>query len=291
VTDFFKGHGLGNDYVALAMEGLGFELTPPAVRLLCDRHTGVGSDGILARVPSSAADFGVRIFNPDGSEAEKSGNGLRIFAAYLLEQGDVEERAPFTVETPGGIVRMEVLQVSSDGVLSVEVEMGTATFRSADVGLPGPDRETEDEPLELASGDVVRINTVSIGNPHCVVFADELDLDDLRRRAPQISTHPNFERGVNVQFAVPMEPDGVEAWVWERGAGETRASGSSACAVAAAAVRRGMVSERQVAVRMPGGTLHVHVRDDWSLVLRGPVESVYRGTLTEGMLRRLEILG
>jgi diaminopimelate epimerase len=291
VTDFFKGHGLGNDYVALAMEGLGFELTPPAVRLLCDRHTGVGSDGILARVPSSAAGFGVRIFNPDGSEAEKSGNGLRIFAAYLLEQGDVEERAPFTVETPGGIVRMEVLQVSADGVLSVEVEMGTATFRSADVGLPGPDRETEDEPLELASGDVVRINTVSIGNPHCVVFADELDLDDLRRRAPQISTHPSFERGINVQFAVPMEPDGVEAWVWERGAGETRASGSSACAVAAAAVRRGLVSERQVAVRMPGGTLHVHVRDDWSLVLRGPVESVYRGTLTEGMLRRLESLG
>jgi diaminopimelate epimerase len=291
VTDFFKGHGLGNDYVALAMEGLGFELTPPAVRLICDRHTGVGSDGILARVPSSAADFGVRIFNPDGSEAEKSGNGLRIFAAYLLEQGQVQERAPFTVETPGGIVRMEVLEVSGDGVLSVEVEMGTATFRSADVGLPGPDRETEDEPLELASGDVVRINTVSIGNPHCVVFADELDLDDLRRRAPQISTHPSFERGVNVQFAVPMEPDGVDAWVWERGAGETRASGSSACAVAAAAVRRGMVSERQVAVRMPGGTLHVHVRDDWSLVLRGPVESVYRGTLTEGMLRRLEILG
>ncbi|HEY7766843.1 diaminopimelate epimerase [Longimicrobium sp.] len=291
MTDFFKGHGLGNDYIALAMEGLGFELTPPAVRLLCDRHTGVGSDGILARVPSSAGDFGLRIFNPDGSEAEKSGNGLRIFAAYLLEQGEVEERVPFTVDTPGGIVRMEVLQVSNDGVLSVEVEMGTATFRSADVGLPGPDRETEDEPLELASGDVVRINTVSIGNPHCVVFADELDLDDLRRRAPQISTHPNFERGVNVQFAVPMEPDGVDAWVWERGAGETRASGSSACAVAAAAVRRGMVSERQVAVRMPGGTLHVHVRDDWSLVLRGPVESVYRGTLTEGMLRRLGILG
>jgi diaminopimelate epimerase len=291
VTDFFKGHGLGNDYIALAMEGLGFELTPPAVRLLCDRHTGVGSDGILARVPSSAADFGVRIFNPDGSEAEKSGNGLRIFAAYLLEQGEVEERAPFTVETPGGVVRMEVLHVSADGVLSVEVEMGTATFRSADVGLPGPDRETEDEPLELASGDVVRINTVSIGNPHCVVFADELDVDDLRRRAPQISTHPNFERGVNVQFAVPMEPDGVDAWVWERGAGETRASGSSACAVAAAAVRRGMVSERQVAVRMPGGTLHVHVRDDWSLVLRGPVESVHRGTLTDGMLRRLETLG
>lgn len=291
MTEFFKGHGLGNDYVALTMEGLGFELTPPAVRLLCDRHTGVGSDGILARVPSSAADFGVRIFNPDGGEAEKSGNGLRIFAAYLLARGDVAPRAPFTVETPGGVVRMEVLHRSDDGVLSVEVEMGTATFRSAEVGLPGPDRETDDEPLELPSGDLVRINTVSIGNPHCVVFADSLDVEDLRRRAPQISTHPGFARGVNVQFAVPVEPDGLDAWVWERGAGETRASGSSACAVAAAAVRRGMVSERQVAVRMPGGTLHVHVRDDWSLVLRGPVESVYHGVLTDGMRRRLEMLG
>jgi diaminopimelate epimerase len=96
---------------------------------------------------------------------------------------------------------------------------------------------------------------------------------------------------VNVQFAVPVEPDALDAWVWERGAGETRASGSSACAVAAAAVRRGMVSERQVTVRMPGGALHVHVRDDWSLVLDGPVESVYRGAFSDGMRRRLEMLG
>jgi diaminopimelate epimerase len=291
VTDFFKGHGLGNDYIALEMDGLGIELTPLAVRLICDRYTGVGSDGILARVPSDAADFGLRIFNPDGTEAEKSGNGQRIFAAYLLEDGHVAEHAPFTVQTPGGIVRMEILSRSADGVLSVEAEMGTATFRSADVGLGGPDRETDNEPLELESGDVVHVNTVSIGNPHCVIFQDELDLETLRRRAPQISTHPQFARGVNVQFAVPLEPDGIEAWVWERGAGETRASGSSACAIAAAAVRRGMVSERQVEVRMPGGALHVHVRDDWSLVLRGPVESVYRGTFTDGMRRRLEMLG
>jgi diaminopimelate epimerase len=291
VTDFFKGHGLGNDYIALEMEGLGIELTPLAVRLICDRHTGVGSDGILARVPSDAADFGLRIFNPDGSEAEKSGNGLRIFAAYLLEGGHVAPRAPFTVQTPGGTVRMEILGQSADGVLMVEAEMGTATFRSADVGLGGPDRETDNESLELESGDVVHVNTVSIGNPHCVIFQDELDVETLRRRAPQISTHPQFARGVNVQFAVPVEPDAIDAWVWERGAGETRASGSSACAVAAAAVRRGMVSERQVTVRMPGGALHVHVRDDWSLVLRGPVESVYRGTFTDGMRRRLEMLG
>lgn len=291
MTDFFKGHGLGNDYIALELASLGFELTPPSVRLFCDRHHGAGSDGILARVPSASADFGVRIFNPDGSEAEKSGNGLRIFAAYLLERGDVALRRPFTVETPGGIVRMEVQHQSEDGVLAVEVEMGTATFRSADVGLAGPDRETDQEPLELPSGDVVHVNTVSVGNPHCVIFQDELDVESLRRRAPQISTHAAFARGVNVQFAVPAAPDTVDAWVWERGAGETSASGSSACAVAAAAVRRGMVSDRHVTVRMPGGDLHVHVLDDWSLVLNGPVESVYRAYLSDGMRRRLELLG
>jgi diaminopimelate epimerase len=288
---FYKGHGLGNDYVALEMEALPFDLTPPAVRLLCDRNTGVGSDGILAAVPSDAADFGLRIFNPDGSEAEKSGNGLRIYAAYLLDRGRVRIGPPFTVETPGGVVRVRIVDETEDGVLDVEVEMGTASFRSADVGLAGPDREVDEEALELPSGDRVRINTVSIGNPHCVVFQDELDVEELRRRAPQISTHPDFARGTNVQFAVAAGPDAVDAWVWERGAGETRASGSSACAVAVAAVRRGMVSERRVAVRMPGGTLRVEVRDDWSLVLRGPVEGVCRGELTEGMVARLRSLG
>jgi diaminopimelate epimerase len=289
--DFYKGHGLGNDYLAVEAEGLGFGLTPPVVRFLCDRHTGIGSDGILARVPGNGADFGLRIFNPDGSEAEKSGNGLRIFAAYLLARGDVSERAPFTVRTPGGRVRMEVLERSAEGVLLVEAEMGTASFRSADVGLDGPDREVAGEPLTLEAGDTVPIHTVSIGNPHCVVFQDEVDPADLRRRGPQISEHPSFARGTNVQFAVPVDGRTVAAWVWERGAGETHASGSSACAVAAAAVRRGMVAERQVEVRMPGGSLHVHVRDDWSLILRGPVEGVYEGLLTDGMRRRLEALG
>jgi diaminopimelate epimerase len=289
--DFFKGHGLGNDYIALEAAEFGDALSPPAVRLLCDRYTGVGSDGVLARIAGEGADFGVRIFNPDGSEAEKSGNGLRIFAAYLLACGEVTERAPFTVRTAGGTVRMEVLEQTRDGVLLVEVEMGTASFRSADVGLDGPDREVDGEPLTLEAGDTVAIHTVSVGNPHCVVFQDDIDPVDLRRRGPQISTHPSFARGTNVQFAVPQDARTVQAWVWERGAGETHASGSSACAVAAAAVRRGMVTERQVEVRMPGGSLHVHVGDDWSLVLRGPVEAVYHGRLTDGMRRRLQGLG
>ena len=288
-TRFLKGHGLGNDYLALELEGLEFALTPAAVRLLCDRHLGVGSDGILARVATDAADFGLRIFNPDGSDAEKSGNGLRIFARYLLGRGEVEVGRQFSVETPGGIVRMVVLEWRDDSA-TVEVEMGRASFRSAAVGLPGPDRDVDGEMLELEAGDRVSINTVSIGNPHCVIFEDEVDVDDLRRRAPQISTHPWFERGTNVQFARAVGADAVEAWVWERGAGETSASGSSACAVAAAAVRRGLVTSRDVEVRMPGGTLEVHVGEQWDLVLRGPVEAVYEGELVEEMMDRLRSL-
>jgi diaminopimelate epimerase len=176
-------------------------------------------------------------------------------------------------------------------VLLVEAEMGTASFRSTAVGLRGPDRETDGELLELEAGDRVAIHTVSVGNPHCVVFVDELDPDDLRRRAPQICSHPDFERGTNVQFVrAGADAGAVDALVWERGAGETSASGSSACAVAAAAVRTGLVSERQVEVRMPGGTLRVEVRDDWSLVLLGPVEGVYTAKLTAGMVARLEEL-
>lgn len=285
---FHKGHGLGNDYIAVERDELPFELDGTAIRLICDRHRGVGSDGILARAPSARADFGLRIYNPDGTEAEKSGNGLRIFAAYLLERGEVEVGTPFTVETPGGTVTMEILGRDERGVLEVEVEMGRASFRSSAVALKGPDREVTGEMLELEAGDRVTINPVSLGNPHCVVFEDEIDPDDMRRRGPQIATHPWFERGTNVQFARVVGPGAIEALIWERGAGETSASGSSACAVAAAAVRRGLVTERAVEVRMPGGSLLVTVREDWTVVLRGPVENVHSGMLAADVLRRLE---
>jgi diaminopimelate epimerase len=287
---FFKGHGLGNDYIALTLDALPLELTPPVVRLLCDRHRGIGSDGILARVPSDRAEFGLRIFNPDGSEAEKSGNGLRIFASYLLHDGEVGIGRLFTVDTPGGVVTLAVVARNDDG-LQVEVDMGPASFRSSAVGFSGPDRELAGEPLELAAGDRVSINTVSLGNPHCVIFQDELDPDDLRRRAPQICSHPWFERGTNVQFARAVAPGIVEAWVWERGAGETLASGSSACAVAAVAVRRGMAGGREVEVRMPGGSLDVVVREDWTVLQRGPAEAVFHGEASAELVHRMGALG
>jgi diaminopimelate epimerase len=286
MATFFKAHGLGNDYLALEPDRLPFELTPPAVRLLCDRHRGVGSDGILVLVPSSRADFGLRIFNPDGSEAEKSGNGLRIFAVFLAVRGLLGGRDRFTVDTPGGVVEIEMISSGAESGWMVEVEMGRVSFVSTAVGLTGLERDSTVEVLEVA-GAPVEVTALSLGNPHCVVFQDALDEEDFRARASRLATHPAFERGANVQFARVVGPGAIEAFVWERGAGETLASGSSACAVAAAAVRRGLLAERRVEVRMPGGSLQVEVREDGGVRLRGPVEDVFEGKLAPGMLNRL----
>ncbi|MGH7457852.1 MAG: diaminopimelate epimerase [Longimicrobiaceae bacterium] len=262
----FKGHGLGNDYLAVNGAELASDRYPELARLLCDRNRGVGSDGLLVLTPSRKADFGVRILNPDGSEAEKSGNGLRVLACYLETSGKLSGRSSFTVETASGVVQVEVLE-ERDFVLEVAVEMGSASFRPEDVGLAAPWCRLE------VGEEVVEFTPISVGNPHCVVFEDRLDRSRFLRLAPELSTHASFGNGVNVQFAVAARSK-LEAWVWERGAGETLASGSSACAVAAAAVRRGELASGEIEVRMPGGTLLVTVRPDWSLRLRGPVEPV-----------------
>ncbi|CAN5225626.1 diaminopimelate epimerase [soil metagenome] len=283
--EFYKAHGLGNDYLAVE-EADWPELSPAAVRLVCDRHRGVGSDGILLRVTAGDG-FRVRIFNPDGSEAEKSGNGLRIFAAYLLSRGEIDMDEVATVDTAGGAAEVRVLARDASGVLDVTVRMGVAAFRNGDVGLHGEDREVVDEPLPLAGGERVPIHAVSVGNPHCVVFRDRLDSAELRTLGPALSSHPAFRAGANVQLARIAGPAAVDALVWERGAGETSASGSSACAVAAAAVRAGLLRGPDVEVRMPGGSLAVRVGPGWELLLRGPVAEVCSGVLSAGLESRV----
>ncbi|MCS7235959.1 MAG: diaminopimelate epimerase [Armatimonadota bacterium] len=275
MSRFVKSHALGNDYIVLESHGLAFPLTPEAVRRLCDRHFGVGSDGVLVRVPSDRADFGLRIYNPDGSEAEKSGNGLRIFAKYLYDHG----HAPgpqFTVETPGGVVRCEV-EAQVGRAVRVTVDMGEATFTSTRIPVLGPPREVVDEPLEV-EGTALRITAVNVGNPHCVVFTDQLAAVDLARLGPALERHPLFPQRTNVQFAQVLGPDRVRIRIWERGAGETLASGSSACAVAAACVRRG-VAGPHVQVEMDGGVLQVSVEEGFRLRMSGPAEEVYAGEL------------
>jgi diaminopimelate epimerase len=277
---FAKGHGLGNDYIVMEQSALPAALTERAIVRVCDRNWGVGSDGILLLVPTARADFGLRIFNPDGSEAEKSGNGLRIFAKYLWDQGHARGKKTFTVDTKGGVV--ECTCHERDGRVNfVTVEMGRVTFRAPDIPMNGPDREVVAVPLQLADGTTVTATALSVGNPHCVVFVDRLDEGETRRLGPLLERHAAFPQRTNVQFARVAGRDSLDILIWERGAGYTLASGSSSCGAASAAVKNGLCSHGRVTVRMPGGTLVIDVRSDWSLRLEGPVEEVYTGTLSE----------
>jgi diaminopimelate epimerase len=287
MNGFVKSHGLGNDYFVLDGSRISFGLTPAAIRLLCDRNYGIGSDGILLLVPSARADFGLRILNPDGSEAEKSGNGLRIFAKYLYEHGHTDKKE-FKIDTPGGVVTAE-LEVSDGRVPFVTVEMGTATFDSRLIPVTGDEREVVSEEMRI-EGEVLRFTAVSVGNPHCVVFTEKLDEGYTKLLGPLIETAALFPNRTNVQFARVLSRDAVEIMIWERGAGYTLASGSSSCAVAAACVKNGF-TDRTVTVSMPGGELGIEIREDWSIKMRGAVEEVAYGTLSGDLIERIKSLG
>jgi diaminopimelate epimerase len=224
---------------------------------------------------TSQADFGLRIFNPDGSEAEKSGNGLRIFSRYLWDQGRLrqqgEESLPFTIQTPGGIVRSQVLANGSQ----VTIEMGQASFDSLRIPLTGPQREAVNEGMIL-EGETLRYCAVSMGNPHCVVLCDQVSEDLARRLGPLIENEPRFPHRTNVQFLTVLDRHNLQIEIWERGAGYTLASGSSSCAATAAAYRLGLC-DPDIFMHMPGGMLQIHIEPDYSLIMSGPVEKVYLG--------------
>ncbi|MEC4891061.1 MAG: diaminopimelate epimerase [Nitrospira sp.] len=285
---FFRGHGLGNDYIVMDPKELTFKLTPKNIKAVCDRNWGLGSDGILALVPTKKADFGLRIYNPDGSEAEKSGNGLRIFARYLHATGKTKKKH-FTVETKGGLVTID-LHVDRHGDASaVTVEMGQATFKPAalpcTLGVP----ELIQQPID-AAGQSLLFTGVSVGNPHCVVFkptGESWSREELLKLGPVLENHPLFPKRTNVQLAVPTGPKEIFILIWERGAGETQASGSSSCAAASAAVRLGLVKS-PVTVKMPGGQLNIEVAPDFSLTMKGPVAEVARGSVSPSFLRGLK---
>ena len=251
---FFRGHGLGNDYVVMDPKELTFKLTPSKIKPSAIATGASAVDGILALVPSKKADFGLRIFNPDGSEAEKSGNGLRIFARYLHATGKTKKKH-FTVETKGGLVTI-ALHVDRHGDASaVTVEMGRAMFQPAALPCTLTTGELIEQPID-AAGQSLTFTGVSVGNPHCVLFkpvGQSWSREDLLRLGPALENHPLFPKRTNVQLAVPTGPKELFILIWERGAGETQASGSSSCAAASAAVRLGLVKS-PVTVKMPGGS-------------------------------------
>lgn len=284
---FFRGHGLGNDYIVMDPKELTFKLTPKNIKAVCDRNWGLGSDGILALAPSKTADFGLRIYNPDGSEAEKSGNGLRIFARYLHATGKTKKKH-FTVETKGGLVTIDLHLDRHGDASAVTVEMGQATFKPAALPCTLAVDELIQQPIQ-AAGRSWSFTGVSVGNPHCVVFKQDGETwsrEDLLTLGPVLENHSWFPKRTNVQLAVPTGPKEISILIWERGAGETQASGSSSCAAASAAVRLGLVKS-PVTVKMPGGTLNIVVAPDFSLTMKGPVAEVARGSLSPSFLRSL----
>lgn len=286
-NEFYKGHGLGNDYLVVDPAALDFRITRRSVRALCDRQRGIGADGVLALDAAKDADFGVRIFNPDGSEAERSGNGLRIFARYLHATRRTR-RSTFRVATRGGRVGI-VLHVDARGEASrVSVEMGRASF--APRRLPSTLRGAElvDRPI-AAAGRRLRFTGVSVGNPHCVVFGSSRSRwrdADLLELGPALERHRVFPRRINVQLARVRGPRALDILIWERGAGATASSGTSACAAACAAVRTGLVRS-PVTVFAPGGALRVEVTPEFDVKLVGPVAEVARGRLSASFVRSL----
>ncbi|MCX7760677.1 MAG: diaminopimelate epimerase [Hydrogenothermaceae bacterium] len=275
---FVKSHGLGNDYIVMDSEYITFEITPEFIQKICDVHYGIGSDGLLVKYPSEKADFKLRIFNPDGSEAEKSGNGLRIFCKFLYDYGYTSSKE-FTVETKGGIVRAKIEKEENSKARVITVDMGKATFKSSEIPVNIEAEECLDIDLKV-DDKTFKVNCVSVGNPHCVVIVDELNEEEIKKYGKVIENHPIFPNRTNVQFAKPISKDEVQILIWERGAGYTLASGSSSCAVASVMVKKGF-TDRKVKVRMPGGELLIEVDEDFNIKMTGEVQEICKGVLSD----------
>jgi diaminopimelate epimerase len=310
--DYYLAHGLGNDYLVFEEvadatapdEGAHHDGAPdatapdesapnqgawlatvPAIQLVCDRWTGLGSDGIVVLCRGEEGEpFPLRMFNPDGSEFERSGNGLRILASHLRRTGRVGDEA-FTVRSGGSEIGMRVHGVSPTGTHDVSVEMGRARTDPGSVeldtgqldgtGLPHPSRGRID------------FQPVSVGNPHAVVFLGDHSEETLADLGSFLASHPAFRRGTNVQLARVIAPGALRIAIWERGVGRTSASGTSSCAAAVAAVHRGYLAPGRIRVMMAGGELQVGVSAELDVTLRGPVQEVSTGRFTPGFLAGL----
>ncbi|AOS46314.1 Diaminopimelate epimerase [Lacunisphaera limnophila] len=272
---FHKYHALGNDYIVMDPADFPGWTAPTTeqTRVICHRNFGAGSDGILwGPLPTAKAQFGLRIFNPDGSEAEKSGNGLRIFSRYLYDQKKVGT-APFTVDTPGGVVDV----VIQPGGQQLTIDMGHVSFASAKIPVAGPAREVINEKITILDREF-RYCAATIGNPHCVIPLPAITPELAHKYGPHLETHPNFPRKTNVQFLQVLDRANIRIEIWERGAGYTLASGSSSSASAAVAHRLGLV-DRNITVHMPGGRIGIEIGDNFSIRMTGPVTRVAEGTL------------
>jgi len=277
-VSFVKMHGLGNDFIVVDALTTSMDVTAlvAATPRLCDRHFGIGGDGLILVMPSDSADFRMRIINSDGSEPEMCGNGIRCFARFVYEHG-LTELTQFTVETLAGPI-VPVLQLTDSRVTGVRVDMGEPHLERRDIPMSGPEGQVVNEPLTI--GDTtLYLTAVSMGNPHAVIFVDDVATFPIELFGPLIEQHPMFPRRTNVEFAQVISPQYLPMRVWERGAGITLACGTGACATLVAAVLNGL-TERTATIELPGGPLEITWDADSNHVyMTGPAEEVFCGTI------------
>jgi diaminopimelate epimerase len=275
---FIKMHGAGNDFIVIdgAKELITEEQLPSVARHACDRNFGIGSDGIVMVLPSRVANFRMRMFNPDGSEAEMCGNGIRCFAKYAFDH-KLHSDVMMTVETMGGIKTLKLNAVGGT-VQTVRVDMGEPKLLRSEIPMKGDNTQVVAEPLKVA-GKKMEITCVSMGNPHCITFVDHVDEYPVEKIGPEIENHSSFPQRTNAEFIEVINKDEIKMRVWERGAGETLACGTGACASAVASMLNGKVSHK-VTVHLRGGDLFIEWLGDNKVFMTGPAEEIFEGKVT-----------
>lgn len=274
---FTKMHGIGNDYVYVNC----FEETidnPEEVSIkISDRHFGIGSDGLVMIMPSDKADFRMRMFNADGSEGNMCGNATRCIGKYVYDN-HLTDKTEITLETRSGIKYL-TLYPENGKVQTVLVDMGKAILNPASIPMNAEGEEFISKPVEV-NGKKVNITAVSMGNPHAVTFVDDVESLDLEKIGPDYENHPLFPERVNTEFAKIIDDHTVMMRVWERGSGETWACGTGACACAVACVKNGFFPyDKEITVKLRGGDLYITYKNDNTVLMRGPAETVFTGSI------------
>jgi len=273
VKKFSKYHGLGNSYIVIEPDNDFSVIQESEIIRICNPDYGIGSDGILFGPFREYNSISFKILNPDGSEAEKSGNGIRIFAKYLVDQGYIEGDV-FQLFTKGGKVNIEL--VNPDATM-IKVQMGKVSFKSKDIPVSGNEREVVNEVIDV-NGTNYTITSLTIGNPHCVILVDKATEELARKIGSFIENHPLFPNRVNLQLLEVIDKSNINIQIWERGAGYTMASGSSSCAAASAAYKLGLVNPG-MNVHMPGGEISINISENWEVEMTGPVEFICNGNI------------
>jgi diaminopimelate epimerase len=282
-VEFVKAHGTGNDFVVVEDLGDDYELSAGFVRAVCDRHFGVGGDGLIRIAPGTSAPFFMDYRNADGSVAEMCGNGVRVVGKYLADRGHVT--GAFDLETRAGVKHLE-LHAADDGCVDrVTVDMGAPSFDRADLPMLG-EGEALKEPLQVQAGQTVVGTCLSMGNPHVVVLVDDVDAAPVASLGPLLETHPAFPNKTNVEFVQVVGEDLLRQRTWERGVGETLACGTGACAVAVAGQVRGLTGQR-VEIELRGGRLELEWVPGRTVRMTGPAREVAHGTLGDELLEKL----